>query len=313
VQNANKKEEKMGKILCPTTFVILFLCFGTARGYDLLEYFPLTQGSYWIYDKIEDGAVIRQKGTVIDGSVFQPGVGTAIRISYYDSDYSLTSPSEAAYVKYDTEALYWHGNRNWDWDEEEPLGLYLFSPPMAIKRNLEFGQSSISTYVINRPDDLQVPITTTVTLLGIETVTVPAGTFPDCLKLSIVEEGEDGDAYYAWWAKGVGEVMTLENTDEVTKLTSHHVAGQPPEAPILSLTTASTRVAISWDEVSGATSYVLYYAPYPGADTIFSLPLGAERNVVYDLWSGAAFYVAITACNASGCSGYSNIEHFVLP
>jgi len=40
--------------------------------------------------------------------------------------------------------------------------------------------------------------------------------------------------------------------------------------------------------------------------------MGTQTSVSFDLWVGAAFYVAIEAYNSSGSSGYSNIEHFVI-
>ncbi|MFO7985906.1 MAG: DUF1565 domain-containing protein [Desulfatiglandaceae bacterium] len=88
-----------------------------------------------------------------------------------------------------------------------------------------------------------------------------------------------------------------------------------PDASTLTVAVSGTTVTISWTRVSGATGYRLNYAPspYTGPDTIRSIDMGNQIEVSFDLWKGASFYVAATAYNSVGSSGYSNIEHFVIP
>ncbi len=88
-----------------------------------------------------------------------------------------------------------------------------------------------------------------------------------------------------------------------------------PAAPILTVTTSAVSVTLSWNVVSGTTGYILYYAPYPytGVETIGSVDMGNETSVSFDLWNGAAFYVAVKAYNGAGFSEYSNIEFFSIP
>ena len=87
-----------------------------------------------------------------------------------------------------------------------------------------------------------------------------------------------------------------------------------PTAPTLATTTTGINVSISWNVVSGATGYTLFYAPYPyiGPETIGNIDMGSKTNISADLWKGASFYVAVQAKNSAGNSGYSNIVHFVV-
>jgi len=87
-----------------------------------------------------------------------------------------------------------------------------------------------------------------------------------------------------------------------------------PAAPTLTVTTAGTRVTLSWNAVSGATGYTLFYAPHPytGPETIASVDMGTQTGISVNLWEGAAFYVAVQANNSAGISGYSNIEYFII-
>jgi len=85
-------------------------------------------------------------------------------------------------------------------------------------------------------------------------------------------------------------------------------------APTLTLLTTGTTVSLSWTQIPDATGYTLYYAPspYAGPHTIGNISMGTKTSMSAALWHGAAFYVAVTAYNSTGSSGYSNIEHFVI-
>ena len=87
----------------------------------------------------------------------------------------------------------------------------------------------------------------------------------------------------------------------------------PPVAPTMNVAVAGQRVSISWTEVAGATSYVLYYAPYPNADSIYQADMGTSTSLTVDLPLGAAYYAAVRARNADGESGYSNLGTVIIP
>jgi hypothetical protein len=87
-----------------------------------------------------------------------------------------------------------------------------------------------------------------------------------------------------------------------------------PGAPALNVSISGLDLSLSWARVPRATSYTLYYAPYPyeGAHTIDSANMGTAREFLVTLWPGASYFVAVTALNAGGESGYSNIEFFII-
>ncbi|MFH1154392.1 MAG: RHS repeat domain-containing protein [Pseudomonadota bacterium] len=91
--------------------------------------------------------------------------------------------------------------------------------------------------------------------------------------------------------------------------------GTVTSAPIMNLTITGITVSLAWQPVAGATGYKLVYAPYPytGPATINTIDLGGGTDLTVDLWSGAAFYVALRAYNAVGSGAYSNIEYFIMP
>jgi D-alanyl-D-alanine carboxypeptidase len=93
---------------------------------------------------------------------------------------------------------------------------------------------------------------------------------------------------------------------------SNAVYTAPPVSPILTVTQESTTVTASWTTVERANGYHLFYAPYPSADSINSINMGAKTNLSVKLWNEAAFYVAVKSYNTDGNSGYSNIESFML-
>jgi uncharacterized protein (TIGR02145 family) len=90
------------------------------------------------------------------------------------------------------------------------------------------------------------------------------------------------------------------------------------DAPTLTVTTSGVNVTLSWTTVPSSwtpvpsvTGYTLFYAPYPDASYIGQIDMGTQTSLFSDA-SGVAFYVAIQSYNASGSSGYSNIEYFDL-
>jgi len=88
------------------------------------------------------------------------------------------------------------------------------------------------------------------------------------------------------------------------------------DAPVLTTSTSGLDVSLSWTPVLGATNYTLYYAPHPyaGEDTIGAVSMEASTNFSVTLWSGAAYYIAVTASNGDvfSESGYSNVGFFTL-
>jgi parallel beta-helix repeat protein len=98
-----------------------------------------------------------------------------------------------------------------------------------------------------------------------------------------------------------------------SKPVSEKPVSKKPQAPKLSVTQNGLKVTLSWNKVSDAKSYRLYYAPYPDASEVGSMDMGTETQLSLELFSGMAFYVAVSALNVAGESDYSNIEYFIIP
>lgn len=86
------------------------------------------------------------------------------------------------------------------------------------------------------------------------------------------------------------------------------------EAPKINVSTNGTTLSTTWSSIPGATGYTLLYAPYPytGPETIQSLDLGNVEKASYNLWDGAAYYLAVKSYNNQEMSDYSNIESFIM-
>ena len=91
-----------------------------------------------------------------------------------------------------------------------------------------------------------------------------------------------------------------------------HLKALVPEAPTVTVKTVDTTVTVAWNEVSTATGYILWWAPYPDLAPASSLDLGNQNQITVLLNPGDAYYVAVLAYNSSGNSEVSNIEYFII-
>lgn len=87
-------------------------------------------------------------------------------------------------------------------------------------------------------------------------------------------------------------------------------AGATLTTPVLSLTQTGNTVTAQWSLVSGATSYTLYYAPYPAGAPLTAVHMGSARSISQTLPAGAAFYAAVGANADASTSSLSNLQMF---
>jgi len=87
-----------------------------------------------------------------------------------------------------------------------------------------------------------------------------------------------------------------------------------PSAPSMSILVDDQTVTVDWTSTEEATGYKLHYAlaPYAGPQTIAVIDLGTQLSLATVLPLGSSYYVAITAYNGEGESGYSNIDLFTI-
>ncbi|MCP3868501.1 MAG: hypothetical protein GY703_10465 [Gammaproteobacteria bacterium] len=189
--------------------------------YDLGGYFPLKTGQTWIYDvKIEGAAEWDHIEKVVNrGAATVNDIPTVYR-AYYDPDYSVGSaPYEADYLAFDDQFFFWVAHHTYyNWESTDLLGLYVSNPPIQFPRRLAIGESVTSVTDVIDPGGTVSTFSLTVTLEGLEDITVPAGSYNQCLRLKFVEN--DDTIEYFWWAPGVGEVRSrnYESNDDVWRI-----------------------------------------------------------------------------------------------
>ena len=142
------------------------------------NYFPLDQGKLWSYSRRGGG----ESTVVIDGTFTINGLETVVR----------KEPSQWFYETVDDSGYYIHSvffaNGNSFAKISLPEDPILFIPnPASIGDYSD--DSSIASLVGNLEEDSanMIDITFTSVLIGVEDVTVPYGTFKDCLKISYRE------------------------------------------------------------------------------------------------------------------------------
>ncbi len=126
--------------------------------------------------------------------------------------------------------------------------------------------------------------------------------------------------YWGTTASSVIETMIYDYTDDSGAgiVVYEPFAVKPffsaPPPPTLTMSTNATSITISWSLAPNAEGYVFLYAPYPDVSYIGEINVGNLTGpFTLELWSGAAFYIAVFAYNNFGDGNLSNIEYFVLP
>jgi hypothetical protein len=166
------------------------------------EYYPLGQGDTWNY--LYDGDYY---GTLtVSGTETIEGVA-ASKVMEPSGDYELmTSDTNGITIYKNYEA------------EDDGWSQMIFSPPGsyapgAIVVGTTYAGTSTFNYTRSDGSSLTGTVTVETTLEGVDNVTVPAGTFNDCLKLNITRIISAPELSYTssyegtmWLAKGVGKV-----------------------------------------------------------------------------------------------------------
>lgn len=184
---------------------LLFMLIGSLStaassfAYDLLDYYPLTVGSHWEEANDDYVTIIEDYGQINGRS--------AIAMRSYESDPFVRD--EDVIMSYDSNYLYFDAIQEYDNDMGYGPGLYQFNPPVQIKRNLSIGETTSFSTTMVVPDGRTTQISDSYQLVRVESVSVPAGNFPDCLVLEQRVNGNIKDIY--WWARGVGYVKDCDD------------------------------------------------------------------------------------------------------
>lgn len=202
------------------------------------DYYPVIPGSRWKYR-------IKSEG---EDSVLQVAVDRrlqwqgreVVRVTFNGAASKILGFDESGLVKY----------RESDGGEEET-----YDPPGAILPDLTFGESRVfhPKYVMQKAGGdtaTRAQAEMSFWVDAVETVRVPAGTFPDALKVGYYDRWEEDDGSFdisrghIWFAKGVGIVKIKgaatevdphtgrrETEKETHILTSYHITDEKPEGP----------------------------------------------------------------------------------
>jgi hypothetical protein len=167
-----------------------------ATSYTIAEYFPFTGGNVWFYDR----------------DIFIVGTET-LAFGQYDGR-AMYNASEL----YSEHGFFHFGNDGW-----RLVGLQGYvdgftldlsdTPVVMANAEMEVGQSITSTIPAGKLDDDEITLRST--LVSVQTVNVPAGTFQDCLKFEMEVTDSPGTVYTEnlWLAKGVGIVKAYRKSE----------------------------------------------------------------------------------------------------
>ena len=198
--------------------------------YRIADYFPLAQGDTWTIREEDDEGISFTIRT-ISGTEYIAGVNAPKMIDE-DGDYDLfTNSNGITHYKYKSCDV--DENPDCGWSQE------VFNPPVVlIPAEISIGSiytfNSTYNYTECTGFSESAPFSVETRVEGLEDVTVPAGTFTDCLKININKIINYPNTPFSneitlWLAKGVGEVKELnleiyngvvnENTDDLISAT----------------------------------------------------------------------------------------------
>ncbi len=194
------------------------------------DYFPDTIGSHWEYrGQITEGPLqtIEHKNfsnvSTVTGTKTLRGVPV---VAFHDTNPGNHGVSDSFYRR-DAAGIVYYGSEPGTPLEKQLIPYQIVRFPMKVsstfmqfdKKDLDFG-SDMDRDGVNEKVDAQGDST----VVGVEPVTVPAGTFPDAVKvearmrmkirLSSARKTVTGtDVMTAWFAKGVGLVKYVERQE----------------------------------------------------------------------------------------------------
>ena len=175
------------------------------------DYWPMAVGDQWYYT---DGT--QQSSQVADAQVTL-GSQPAIQVE------------SLAGNELNGDSYYWNASTQfYAFGNDEGTSTYRFSPPLSFSQLTPAQPVTFSgNWLVNGAGTGNY--TFTLTMQGMGSVTVPAGTFNDCLIVQVFKTvpGKNDDPEQVWFAKGVGQVQQLDLNNGYTQmLTGAMIGGQ---------------------------------------------------------------------------------------
>lgn len=109
-----------------------------------------------------------------------------------------------------------------------------------------------------------------------------------------------------------GTIHSLSVALLVALLFSQQSASAQQQVPDLGVATYGKLVSINWTAIDTAHSYRLYYAPFPDAEIVSNILLGAVNSLYAELPLDSAFYLAVAAITDVGEQQVSNVVSFTV-
>ena len=120
---------------------------------------------------------------------------------------------------------------------------------------------------------------------------------------------DNGSIYYY-------KVAAIDSAGKVGALSSEVNAATPLPAPDnLSASGANNTITLTWNSVSGATGYTLYWDNVSGidnSDTAITPPITSENYTHSSLDNGSTYYYKVAAVNSSGKGTLSSVASALL-
>ena len=187
--------------------LVLFACVAVGQEYALQDYMPQKIGSKWTVK--QTGGRGEETLTIGIASTMDMG-GTPVPLALTQAADGTPRSGALELVSADAYTLYgvMFGGRRGDGGGDGQLTTIPYDPPAAFPGKLTVGQSVEKAAKVGSGDQ-QRDVTIKLELAAVEDVTVPKGTFEDCLKLVYSTQfGDRSMTRTIWYAKGVGAVKT---------------------------------------------------------------------------------------------------------
>ena len=184
----------------------------TAGQVNFADYYPMAVGDQWYY---------------IDGT--QPSSRVALAQVTLGSQPAIQC-EELSGGEVNRDEYYWNAaTQFYSLGYDDGISTYRYSPPIDIAQ-LTPGQPMTfsGNWLVNGAGTGTGNYTFTMTMQGLGTVTVPAGTFNNCLIVQVTQTGT-GEQYSVqlWLAQGIGVVQQIDlNSGDTQMLTGSIVGGQ---------------------------------------------------------------------------------------
>lgn len=219
-----------GVITLILTTMLVFEWSAEAQSFKLKNYFPLSEGITWGYlETYSDGAK-KYAFVTIGGNEIVNGVVT--KKEWFFAGDELNDGDN---VDYSYNLRVWTKEGFKRYKEVGSDGSFtVFNPPaIDLPSVMRIGEtfSHTSIVTVHDPDGNVTNSYTYIielTLMGVEDITVKAGSFTRCLKFSEreFEEGEWEDETF-WLAPGIGEVKSSEVSSELISFTKGNKSYYP--------------------------------------------------------------------------------------